>query len=444
MAAAVTLAADVTRYAPQDLLRASKELGMGQPPPRDHHAAEEALAALIYGEHSRFDLVESSEWTLQFPMLDANVGQVFGPSIDVFSTPNGQPPPGVLGAFNTLSVPGMPNSNMLVWGLMVRISVEAEGRLIRANLQIPIAGQANPSASPDVFDTVDIAAGIFGTVGGTSCNTPIPAELSFGTPGWKFAYDLALGYELDFLKEHQVSLIRQPLKTLAMITPFASAEAAGLAYGSNIDRVRAWNDRVAALAQTAAVGVLSPITHKRIGVFAGYAAGATGGDFPPTREEDASPTMFGALGMPHSHFTPSPLLFTSPMWWPRGAPVSIKFNVLGQAGVPYQTDMQRQAGLTGGFNGAAGTDLNLPLSAVLGGNTLAGPVEQSLDAIPTAQAVIVNTNRALAKFANVSILVGLIGKRVPPAWHHCIARQIGCGAIQMPHGAGDIGHLIGA
>jgi len=206
---------------------------------------------------------------------------------------------------------------------------------------------------------------------------------------------------------------------------------------------------VAQIGQTATAGVLLPITHKRVGVAGMYAAGAEGGSFAPTREEDASPTMFGALGMPHSHWSPQPLLFSKPMWWPAGRPLSIQFQVMGNAGQVFQTDAQRWAGLTGGSGGAAGLDLNLPLSAAapagagISGNTLAGPLELSLDAAPSGQAAVVNTNRALAKFANGSIFVGLLGKRVKAPWHRCIARGIGCGAIQAPHGPGELGHLLG-
>src|SRR5579885_637509 len=235
-----------------DDIRVSKELGMGQPPPSDVMAADGCVADQICNEENRFDVVESAEWTIDWPMLDADINNAFGPIIDVFSTPNGNPPKGITGAYNTLSVPGMPNSNMVLWGLIVRFSVEAEGRLIRGNYVIPAAGQTQPVASPDAFTVHDVTAGVFGTTGGQPNPTPLQAELLTGFPQWRWAYDLALGYGLNWLMEHQKSLIRQPLKGVAMITPFASAEAAGIAFASNQDRIKAYNDRVAQLGFTPA------------------------------------------------------------------------------------------------------------------------------------------------------------------------------------------------
>lgn len=415
----------------------AKELGMGMPCPSEPASQDECTAMMMCNDSNRFDVVESSEWTLDFPMLDADINKSFGPIIDVFSTPNGQPPQGITGAYNTLSVPGLPNSNMVIWGLIIRISVEAEGRLIRGNYVIPAVGQTQPQASPDVFDVQDTTAGIFGAGA-----TPIPGELLTGFPQWRFAYDLAMGYGVNFLKEHGTSLIRQPLKGLAMITPFASAEAAGTTFASNIDRIRAYNDRTAQIGFNPQ-GVFLPITHKRIGTFLGYGGGATlGGDFPPTREEDASPTMFGALGMPQNPFAPSPLLFSKPAFWPAGRPISIQLEVLGNAGTPWQADMQRWLSITGGTNGQAGNDLNLALSQTLTGNTLAGPVEQSLDAAPTAVPVIVNTNRMLGKIGKASMFIGLLGKRVPQHWMASIARHVKAGAIQTPMGWGDLTHFM--
>jgi hypothetical protein len=421
----------------EDSQKASKELGMGMPCPSDPNAADQACTAFMCNEDNRFDVVESSEWMFDFPMLDPDIANAFGPTIDVFATPNGNPPKGITGAYNTLSVPGMPNSNMVIWGLIVRFSVEAEGRLIRGNYVIPGAGQTQPQASPDVFDTQDVTAGIFGGQA-----TPIPGELLTGFPQWRFAYDMAMGYGLNFLKEHQTSFIRQPLKGLAIISPFATAEACGTAFASNIDRIKAYNDRVQQIG-FAPNGVFLPITHKRIGTWLGYAAGATqGGDFPPTREEDASPTMFGALGFPENPFAPSPLLFTRPAFWPRGAPVSIQLEVLGNAGAPWQADMQRWLSITGGTNGAAGQDLNLPLSGILSGLTLAGPNEQSLDPVAQAVSVIVNTNRMLGKIGKASIFIGLLGKRIRQDWMKPIARAVKAGLVQTPMGYGDLTHYV--
>lgn len=424
-----------------DSQKAAKELGMGMPCPGNANDADACLAAMMCSDDNRFDVVESSEWQLDWPMLDQDVANILGPTIDVFATPNGNPPQGVTGAYNTLSVPGLPNSNMVIWGLVIRFSVEAEGRLIRGNYVMPAPGQTQPYPSPDVFDAQDVTAGIFGDF--TPATVPVlPSELMTGFPQWRWAYDLAMGYGVNFLKEHQTSFIRQPLKGCAMITPFASAEAAGTTFASNIDRIKAYNDRVQALG-FAPLGVFEPITHKRIGVFAGYTGGTVeGGDFPPTREEDASPTMFGSLGMPQNPFAPSPLFFTRPAFWPRGAPISIQLEVLGNAGAPWQADAQRWLSITGGVNGQPGLDLNLPISSVLSGYTLPGPVEQSLDAVPVPVPVSVQTNRMLGKIGKANIFIGLLGKRIRQDWMRTVARAVCAGVLQTPMGYGDLTHYI--
>src|SRR5271163_4604380 len=109
--------------AQDDQLKASKMLGMGMPCPSNPNEADAVCSSQLCSQENRFDVVESAEWTIQWPMLDANIANAFGPTIDVFATPNGLPPAGVQGAYNTLSVPAMPNSNMVLWGLIVRISV---------------------------------------------------------------------------------------------------------------------------------------------------------------------------------------------------------------------------------------------------------------------------------------------------------------------------------
>ena len=131
---------------------------MGMPPPANSNDADAVLAQVLCAEHNRFDVVESSEWTFNFPMLDADIASAFGQTIDIFATPNGNPPAGITTAYNTLTVPGLPNSNMILWGLIIRISVESEGRLIRGNYYVPPGGSTFLPFSPDVYDSQDAAA----------------------------------------------------------------------------------------------------------------------------------------------------------------------------------------------------------------------------------------------------------------------------------------------
>jgi hypothetical protein len=417
---------------------ARKEIGLGMPPEQFGSNAGMALADQC-SPQSRIVVVEDARWRIDLPISDASMG-TFGDRFSPWLTPDGQPPPGVTTATNTLATPGIFAQDMIIRGVSVRVLVEPEARLIRGGLFNP-GGAASQPGQPDVASQSDIANGALGLAAGQSA--PTPAELLWGMATWKVAYALENAYELVLSKSHQDRLIQEPLTAIARIEPFAEAEAAGLVYGSNQDRIAILNARLTNLGQPTQ---FLPTNFKRLGV--ATVAGAPVGVFTPSREEDASQTMFGGIGVTQNLLQTDPFLFTHPIFWPAGHPCNLQFQVNDQA---YQAEMQRWLSVTGGIAGNPGNDLNLPYSIVPG---LSGPapttpgspamLEQSLDLLPVLYSQQVQTNRAILKGGTMVIELGIIGFRVgSPGWRKHVASAIKSGAISAPNGYGALGHLMG-
>ncbi len=419
---------------------AKKELGMGLPPDQFGCADDMALVRALCSPSAKLVVVEVARWTIDLPVADANIATTFGDSIDVWSTPNAKPPNGVAFASNTLDVPGQVPSDMILRGLSVRILVEPEMRTIDGNGYTPPAGPGPIvfPGSPDVWTTLDQTNGALGTAAGS---TMIPASLLYGLPTWKAAYALMNGYELVWSKNHQDQLMREPLTQSATIEPFSEAEAAGLAFVNNAIAINESNG--AYLAQFAAAGAglsrFLPITHQRVGVFGAPALPI--GDFAPTRERDASPTIVGSIGVPQGKTQMDPYLFATPIFWPAGKTMGIKFGVHDPK---WQQQFQRWLSISGGSGGTPGTDLNIPVDPTVGGMSGVSPttagamLELSEDAAPMGVQGQVQTNRQIRKAGRLVFEIGLVGQRVPESWMMLVAAAVRSGAIQAPNGYGSL------
>jgi len=420
---------------------ARKEIGLGQPPESYGSNCDTFLASQC-APQGRIEIAEVAQWRTDLPVADAAIGTTYSTRLNIWTTPDNQPPPGVTSSSNTLATPAIFASDMVIRGIRVRILVEPEARTIMGNF-VDIAD--NLPGSPDVWTIHDLnnALGLVGqgTEGGIT-QFMIPAEFLWGIPTWKAAYAFWQGFELAVLKNHQDALIKEPLTQVGTIQPFAEAEAAGLAFASNQDRVLVLNDRLVQLSQTQQ---FLPEYFKRLGALT--VGGLDVGDFTASREADASSAMFGGIGVP----TPwsccrEPFLFNQPMFWPAGHPMNIQLIVNNQT---YQTDFQRWLSVTGGNGGNVGEDLNLPLSHVTGMSGImptvsASPtmLEQTLDVSPTPVINVpqqVQTNRAILKGGTMLFEIGVIGWRCSnPRWGPVLARAISSGAILAPQGYGSL------
>lgn len=422
---------------PSSFKDARKEIGLGQPPDAWGGNAAMCLADQC-DPRARIEIAEVARWRVDSPVADTTIGAALGNRISPWQTADGNPPAGITTATNTLATPGVFACDMILRGISVRVLVEPEARLIQGMWYPPAASSAVPGL-PDVWTQNDQTNGALALPGGA----PVPAELLFGMNTWKAAFAFVNGYELIVGKDHQEQLIREPLTQVAHIEPFAEAEAAGMVFGSNQDQINAFNQRATALGQG---NQFAPTLFKRLGSVT-VAAGNVG-IFTPSREQDGSMTMFGAIGVP-MQTRRDPFMFSVPIFWPAGHPLSMFFEVNDNV---YQGQFQRWLSITGGSGGIAGADLNLPFSnlvAGIGGYTGLSPttpgtngmLEQTLDV--TSPVINVNqqvqSNRAILKLGTMVFELAVIGLRVSnPKWGPVIADAIRRGVIGAPRGYGNL------
>lgn len=421
---------------------ARKEIGLGQPP--DAYGANcDTYLATQCSPQGRIEIVEVAQWRTDLPVADAAIASTYGERLNIWTTPDNQPPPGVTSSSNTLATPAIFASDMIIRGIRVRLLVEPEGRTIMGNFA-DIAN--NLPGSPDVWTIHDLnnALGLVGqgTEGGITQDM-IPGEFLWGIPTWKAAYAAWQGYELAVLKNHQDALIKEPLTQVGTIQPFAEAEAAGLAFASNQDRVLILNDRLVGLNVQQQ---FLPEYFKRLGSLTVTALNV--GDFTPSREADASSAIFGGIGVPQPWARDrEPFLFNQPLFWPAGHPMNIQLLANNQS---YVADFQRWLSVTGGNGGNVGEDLNLPLSHVTGMSGIMPTttsattmLEQTLDTTPVNVSQQVQTNRAILKGGTMLFEIGVIGWRCSnPKWGPIIARAIQAGAVLAPQGYGSLTSYI--
>jgi hypothetical protein len=427
-----------------NLRDAKKEIGLGYDPGHYSDGGERCLAAQC-SPQSRIVVAEVARWRVDSPVLDATIGSTFGNRIDVWGTKDGQPPAGVSTATNTLATPGLFATDMIIRGISIRILVEPESRLIGGMLYTPGTIAALPGF-PDQWTQNDITNNALGLPEGIG--TPTPAELLWGMSTWKNSYAFVNAYNLSVGKDFQEQLIREPLTQVAHIQPFAEAEAAGMVFGSNIDRINELNQRLQDLGETFQ---FAGQYFKRLGSLT--VGGVNVSDFAPTREQDGAMTMWGGIGVPQNMLQHDPYLFTTPIFWPAGHPISIVFEANDQR---YQQQFQRWLSLTGGNGGGEGNDLLLPFSnqvAANAGFTGLSPsatganvmLEQTLDVATTPVAVTqqVETRRAIMKGGTQVFEVAVIGFRVGnPLWGPIVGRAIKSGAISAPNGLGALAGIM--
>jgi hypothetical protein len=433
------------------LSQARKEIGFGAPPWMFDSNTAQALAKVLAAPTSRGIIAESAQWDITFPITDPQILSTFGKTLAPFSTADGQPPAGVSNSSNTLTAPQMPTSDMIIFGVRTRVLVEPESRLIRGNVFNPTDVTVSPG-SPDVFSGNDFTGNAMGFPNGDGGVTAaaaglIPAELLWGTPTWRFGYNLIKAYQLDWKMQQQDSLVKQPLLTIATIEPFAEAMAAGTSFTSNIDRIRVFNDRMQQMGLASPV-VFEPITHKRLGSY-NAGTGTNLGDFTPTREEDGSPTVYGGIGVPEDDQMASPMIFPVPIFWPSGQPYGLQLSLYNEQA---QAEMQRWLSVTGGSGGKAGQDFALgPWGAY--GPALASPgftntgtgimSEITLDPVGGAgQPIAVSQSSPLMRFlgkGGIAVLqMDILGMRITQDWKAPVYQAIKAGSIQAPMGYGTL------
>src|SRR5581483_9737205 len=226
---------------------ARKELGMGLPPEAINSDIDAALAMEIANAcapiNARENVQEVARWEIQTPVADAAIAATFNNVMNVWGTPNAQPPNGVAAAQNTNGTPGQLSGNNILFGWRIRLLTEPETRRIAGNCYTPPEGSLVLPASVDVATLNDIARAL-NIPGGQEY---LEGEFLYGLPTWRIAYALVQAYNAVWKINEQEILWKEPLTTCSIIEPFAEAEAAGLAYTTNQDVILAMNRRYAAL-----------------------------------------------------------------------------------------------------------------------------------------------------------------------------------------------------
>jgi len=430
-----------------NLRSARKELGMGMPPDAMGCANDDAaLVQELCSPAAKLTIVEVADWTVDLPISDQFINTTFGNVVDVWGTANGKPPNGVAYASNTLATPGLVPSDMIIRGLSLRFLVEPETRLIKGNMVV--VGGVSPAPIPASFDVIDQNSITNNTLGLGAGQSMLQAWIYYGLPTWRAMYAFMNAYNVVWSKNEQDLLIREPLTQSATIQPFAEAEAAGLAFTGDWDTVNDYNNKLSGLVGAPGFPALQqfiPISHERLGSYT--VAGVNVDDVTPTREQDASPSVFGGIGVPRGRHMIDPYLFASPIFWPAGHTMGLRYEVRDPK---YQAQFQRWMSLTGGTGGNAGTDLALPFAPAgtfaasgLAPSTIAAnqATELTEDAIPVGVEQQVPMIRSLNKYGRLRLEVGLIGLRVPQSWKAPVLKAIRAGAIQAPNGYGS---LVGA
>jgi hypothetical protein len=414
---------------------ARKELGLGQPPDAFGSDANNFLADSC-SPTAKITIVEVARGRVDLGVPDSAIATTFGNRMDIWGQKDGNPPPGFTTFTNTLATPGLVSSDMLLRGWSIRVLVEPEARTIPMNFLTPAAAASIPG-SPDAWTMNDVA----NSLGLGTGQSMIQGDLLWGLPTWKAAYAFMNAYEGAWLRTHQDALLRDPLTQMATIQPFAEAEAAGLAFSTNQDRILSVNQR---LTQLGILQQVMPIFQKRLGCLTTDGGAPSFGDFIASREDDASPTVFGGIGVPTNALTKDPYLFTQPIFWPAGYPMSFVFEANDSG---YLAEFQRWLSVTGGNNGNPGQDLNLPWTSVPSIGTLpvspttatgTNMIEQSLDVAPVNVNQQVPVMRALVKGGAMVFEVGLIGQRISQPWKRLVAQGIQCKAIACPMGYGSL------
>lgn len=435
----------VEQSAKELMPQAEKYLGLGQPPSCYGQDAANDILKKACDPRGKPVVVEEAEVRVDIPISDDAIPKTFGPQIACWNLARGTDVAGYTTVTNTMNVPGMLPGNTLMLGWRIQVSVEPQNKSIPGQFVNPktSGGTLNLIGSPDAASENDNlrALGL-----GAGQTTPLAGQLLFGLPTWLAAYAMLKAYEGVWEITHQEQLIKQPLITCARIDPFAEADAAGQAFSMNQVEVLGYNQRLLQF-----LGVngtqFQPVSHLRLG--SATEGGTNQGVFSPTRDLDASSTMFGGIGVPQSKLEKPPLLFAKPVFWPAGVSQSFYFSLYNSV---YQAEMQRWLSLTGGANGNTGQDLTgIPWSSTItGGSDLvpsttgAGIMrEKTLDPAFTLITEQLRSNRGLGKAGRILIAVGAIGRRIPDSWNDMVAQAIAAGDIACPAGHGPgMGMLV--
>lgn len=182
--------------------------------------------------------------TFQFPVLD-NVtvhydGPItmdqakgsFGTKINPLGVNADSPPAGASQVDTTFAEPGKFQTYVLICAIQFRIDIEPLFFTAKGNSwSTPVTGAAKP-VSPDMFNVLDLATSGAGTLGLTTGQTMVPADLQWGWWQDLMAFHMFRGYDLFWQYGNRFSILNDNLRYTAFIPGTAQD---GSASSSEVD-----------------------------------------------------------------------------------------------------------------------------------------------------------------------------------------------------------------
>lgn len=399
-----------------------KALGVGEPGGCDIGAT---LKSVMSCGFMNTPVIEYKRWTIDFPLLDADIASNFGDEIDLLQ--QGKTVAGVasvdtsfIGAGSTLQV------DMLTTGIGVHGYAEPVlfGTIGNA---IP-ATSASPIFSLDAFTSNDLTNGVLGPTTGV-----IPGLLDWGGVVQEAMWHMKEAYRVRWWYNQRFSILNESMSDVAYFASYADAQAAGTSERGLQPYVRRVNNRYASLGSTL---LFQPVGARRIGSLTN--GGVNVADSHVTRDFDLVDVTYGGLAFQQSDCCKPFHQLATPVLLEKGVTIGI---VLEAEDAYHQAQMQRLMSIS---EELGGTGALISFASGISGLSGAGGantgLELTLDAAPAAVNERYNTDRQYFKGGAGELAVLLRGWEVWGAWKAQLGMAGEKGLIAAP---GVTGYMPG-
>jgi hypothetical protein len=335
-----------------------RKLGFGAPQiKRGMKAGDPALTrfvgAMRDGMRSpsyNLPVIESVRIHYGGPLTDTAISGSFGAYLDPLGANPTSPPAGALSVESTMVEPGKVQTWNLVCAIGWQLEPEPMEFTAKCNaFTAPQTAVAKP-VSPDFFTENDLNnfAGGFNSLGMTSGQTMVPAELEWGWWAGQAMYYMVRAYNLEWQVGNRTFLLNDSLRYTAYVPSNAQD---GSASSSEVDLpffVRRVNDYYREELETNLICLM--IDRARVGSVGGPALDTTNtGIFRPTRAYETVGATYGGLGVRsllrgNTEFRK----MSSPYLLRPGVPIGLRAHV---SNGDDQALMQQYLSATNGFKG---------------------------------------------------------------------------------------------
>lgn len=397
-----------------------RQFGLGRGP--QGLSQDQCLAMAHQTMQMNFGQVPNLEYVnihIELPMLDTDIASAFGAEIPLSTFPKSTP--GVQATVSNMAINGLTQVDLVVVGYGVHIRTPAQRGTILCNVFSPAPAVNAVPVSPDAFSTAvfgegnggDVKSGSLGLPGspGTPTTTITPGLLEVGGPSANAAWNLCMGYQFNWTVCQRYALVQELLKDVAYLSPSDLGQS-GVSAEAAQRFVRLANNRYTTLGLG---GLIVPINAQRIGSIdttaVGGVTGVNHGVFHPTRAYDEVPVTWDDNGGQTSGTMFRK--FQKPLFIEKGE--TIDMSLIEQDSY-YGRQFRNYLSIS---DGLGGTNAIVPFAAGAGGTTVSTAnafVELTLDATAVADALQVNTDRALLKQGALNISIYLKAYEICSNW----------------------------